>query len=182
MAPGRARPLGHPRPRAAHRHRHRPRAGRARHRRPHVGAPPRTWTRTVSSGRSRRRSWRTSPGRRSSTMRTPQSSRVMFEETDEGEARLVLTRRSSGLRTHRGEVSFPGGRLEKRRGASGCGAARGARRGGTGPGPGHHRGLDAPGHDHGVVLADPADPRDRLAAAPTGGEPRRGRARLRRHA
>ena len=36
---------------------------------------------------------------------------ALFEES--GEARLVLTRRSSGLRTHRGEVSFPGGRLEE---------------------------------------------------------------------
>jgi 8-oxo-dGTP pyrophosphatase MutT (NUDIX family) len=35
---------------------------------------------------------------------------VLFEE--EGEARLILTRRSSALRSHRGEVSFPGGRLE----------------------------------------------------------------------
>ncbi len=35
---------------------------------------------------------------------------VLFEE--HGEARVVLTRRSSGLRTHRGEVSFPGGRLD----------------------------------------------------------------------
>jgi 8-oxo-dGTP pyrophosphatase MutT (NUDIX family) len=35
---------------------------------------------------------------------------VMFEEL--GEARLIFTRRSSSLRTHRGEVSFPGGRLE----------------------------------------------------------------------
>ena len=33
-----------------------------------------------------------------------------FEE--EGEARLVLTRRASTLRRHRGEVSFPGGRLD----------------------------------------------------------------------
>ncbi len=38
---------------------------------------------------------------------------VMFEEQDEGEARLIFTRRSNGLRTHRGEVSFPGGRLEE---------------------------------------------------------------------
>jgi 8-oxo-dGTP pyrophosphatase MutT (NUDIX family) len=37
---------------------------------------------------------------------------VLFEEPDEGEARLILTRRSTGLRTHRGEVSFPGGRLD----------------------------------------------------------------------
>jgi 8-oxo-dGTP pyrophosphatase MutT (NUDIX family) len=36
---------------------------------------------------------------------------VLFEE--EGEARLILTRRSSGLRTHKGEVSFPGGRLNE---------------------------------------------------------------------
>ena len=35
---------------------------------------------------------------------------ALFEE--EGEARLILTRRAAGLRTHRGEVSFPGGRLD----------------------------------------------------------------------
>jgi 8-oxo-dGTP pyrophosphatase MutT (NUDIX family) len=35
---------------------------------------------------------------------------ALFEE--EGEARVVLTRRSPALRAHRGEVSFPGGRLE----------------------------------------------------------------------
>ncbi len=35
---------------------------------------------------------------------------VLFEEA--GEARLVLTRRSNKLRSHRGEVSFPGGRLD----------------------------------------------------------------------
>ncbi len=35
---------------------------------------------------------------------------VFFEEA--GEARLVFTRRSTSLRTHRGEVSFPGGRIE----------------------------------------------------------------------
>ena len=35
---------------------------------------------------------------------------VLFEEA--GEARLILTRRSSRLRSHRGEVSFPGGRLD----------------------------------------------------------------------
>jgi 8-oxo-dGTP pyrophosphatase MutT (NUDIX family) len=35
---------------------------------------------------------------------------VLFEEV--GEARLVFTRRSSSLRAHRGEVSFPGGRLD----------------------------------------------------------------------
>jgi 8-oxo-dGTP pyrophosphatase MutT (NUDIX family) len=36
---------------------------------------------------------------------------VLFEE--EGEARLILTRRSSSLRTHRGQVSLPGGRLHE---------------------------------------------------------------------
>ena len=35
---------------------------------------------------------------------------ALFEE--DGEARLILTRRSSDLRTHQGQVSFPGGRLE----------------------------------------------------------------------
>jgi len=35
---------------------------------------------------------------------------LLFEE--EREARVVLTRRSTYLRTHRGEVSFPGGRLD----------------------------------------------------------------------
>lgn len=35
---------------------------------------------------------------------------AMFEE--DGEARVVLTRRASHLRSHTGEVSFPGGRIE----------------------------------------------------------------------
>jgi 8-oxo-dGTP pyrophosphatase MutT (NUDIX family) len=35
---------------------------------------------------------------------------AFFEE--EGEARVVLTRRASHLRSHTGEVSFPGGRIE----------------------------------------------------------------------
>jgi 8-oxo-dGTP pyrophosphatase MutT (NUDIX family) len=35
---------------------------------------------------------------------------ALFEEL--GEARVILTRRSSGLRTHKGEISFPGGRLD----------------------------------------------------------------------
>jgi 8-oxo-dGTP pyrophosphatase MutT (NUDIX family) len=36
---------------------------------------------------------------------------ALFEEG--GEARVILTRRSSRLRTHKGEVSFPGGRLDE---------------------------------------------------------------------
>jgi len=35
---------------------------------------------------------------------------AVFEEA--GEARLIFTRRSTALRSHRGEVSFPGGRLD----------------------------------------------------------------------
>jgi 8-oxo-dGTP pyrophosphatase MutT (NUDIX family) len=35
---------------------------------------------------------------------------VLFEEA--GEARLILTRRASSLRSHAGQVSFPGGRLD----------------------------------------------------------------------
>lgn len=35
---------------------------------------------------------------------------ALFEE--EGEARVLLTRRSAALRTHTGEVAFPGGRME----------------------------------------------------------------------
>ncbi len=34
------------------------------------------------------------------------------EDEDEGEARVVLTVRSDRLRSHRGEVAFPGGRLD----------------------------------------------------------------------
>ncbi|MEI6700565.1 MAG: CoA pyrophosphatase [Actinomycetota bacterium] len=36
---------------------------------------------------------------------------VLFEE--HGHARVLLTRRASHLRTHRGEVAFPGGRLDE---------------------------------------------------------------------
>jgi 8-oxo-dGTP pyrophosphatase MutT (NUDIX family) len=35
---------------------------------------------------------------------------ALFEE--DGEARVLLTRRSTSLRTHRGQVSFPGGRID----------------------------------------------------------------------
>jgi len=43
---------------------------------------------------------------------------ALFEE--DGEARVVLTRRSAELRTHRGQVSFPGGRMDKGEDASGA--------------------------------------------------------------
>ncbi len=36
---------------------------------------------------------------------------VLYEH--EGDTRIVFTRRSTALRTHRGEVSFPGGRLDQ---------------------------------------------------------------------
>ncbi|MGH9017727.1 MAG: NUDIX hydrolase, partial [Acidimicrobiales bacterium] len=36
---------------------------------------------------------------------------ALFEER--GEARVILTRRAAHLRAHRGEVSFPGGRLDR---------------------------------------------------------------------
>lgn len=36
---------------------------------------------------------------------------ALFEE--EGAARVILTRRSTALRTHTGQVSFPGGRLDE---------------------------------------------------------------------
>lgn len=45
---------------------------------------------------------------------TPREAAVLaalFEE--DGEARVVLTRRSSRLRSHRGEVAFPGGRADE---------------------------------------------------------------------
>jgi len=48
---------------------------------------------------------------------------ALFEES--GESRLILTRRASGLRTHKGEVSFPGGRLDAGEGPA---EARSARR------------------------------------------------------
>lgn len=43
--------------------------------------------------------------------RTPAAVLVPIFEED-GEARMVLTRRAAHLRTHTGEVSFPGGRLD----------------------------------------------------------------------
>jgi 8-oxo-dGTP pyrophosphatase MutT (NUDIX family) len=43
---------------------------------------------------------------------------LLFDE--DGEARLLLTKRASTLRSHKGEVSFPGGRLEVGEDASGA--------------------------------------------------------------
>jgi len=43
---------------------------------------------------------------------------ALFE--DGGEARVILTRRSAELRTHRGQVSFPGGRLDEGEDAAGA--------------------------------------------------------------
>ena len=43
---------------------------------------------------------------------------ALFEEG--GEARVVLTRRSVELRTHRGQVSFPGGRIDEGEDAAGA--------------------------------------------------------------
>ncbi len=49
---------------------------------------------------------------------------VLVALFDEGrEARVILTRRSSGLRTHKGEVSFPGGRVNEGEERRGGGAA-----------------------------------------------------------
>jgi 8-oxo-dGTP pyrophosphatase MutT (NUDIX family) len=54
--------------------------------------------------------------RRSRSARSAHGARVsavlvaLFEEA--GQARVILTRRSTALRAHRGEVSFPGGRIE----------------------------------------------------------------------
>ena len=50
---------------------------------------------------------------------------VLFEEA--GEARVILTRRASSLRSHRGEVSFPGGRIDPGEDAPTGGAAGGLR-------------------------------------------------------
>lgn len=53
-------------------------------------------------------------GLHGATLQTPRPSAVLctlFEE--EGAARVVLTRRSSSLRSHTGQVSFPGGRLDE---------------------------------------------------------------------
>jgi 8-oxo-dGTP pyrophosphatase MutT (NUDIX family) len=46
-----------------------------------------------------------------SVVATPSAVLVALFEED-GEARVVLTRRSTSLRTHRGQVSFPGGRID----------------------------------------------------------------------
>jgi 8-oxo-dGTP pyrophosphatase MutT (NUDIX family) len=43
---------------------------------------------------------------------------ALFEE--DGEARVLLTRRSTRLRAHKGEVSFPGGRIDREEDAPGA--------------------------------------------------------------
>jgi len=53
-------------------------------------------------------------GLHGATLQTPRPSAVLcplFEE--DGAARVILTRRSSALRSHTGQVSFPGGRLDE---------------------------------------------------------------------
>ena len=52
---------------------------------------------------------------------------VLFEE--DGETRVVLTRRSAELRTHQGQVSFPGGRLDEGEDASSAALREACRRG-----------------------------------------------------
>ena len=79
---------------------------------------------------------------------------VLFEE--DGEARLILTRRSSALRTHKGEVSFPGGRLDEGEDAGGRRVPRGLRGGRPRSLAGHVVGLDPSGDDDGLRFADHA--------------------------
>ena len=56
-----------------------------------------------------------------------------------GEARLILTRRSAALRSHRGEVSFPGGPHRPGGGRPDGGPAGGLRGDRPRPGPGRRR-------------------------------------------
>lgn len=50
--------------------------------------------------------------RRSSTVATGASAVLVLLFEEDGECRVVLTRRSTTLRTHTGQVSFPGGRID----------------------------------------------------------------------
>src|SRR5664280_1305451 len=54
---------------------------------------------------------------------------ALFEEA--GQARVVLTVRSSRLRSHQGEVAFPGGKLDPTRGSTTEHGARRSRRSGS---------------------------------------------------
>ena len=66
---------------------------------------PSTGCATASPTTSRRRSRRSSPAGA-----PPRCSLPLFEE--DGEARLVLTRRPETMPSHRGEIAFPGGKVE----------------------------------------------------------------------
>ena len=68
---------------------------------------------------------------------------ALFEE--DGETRVVLTRRSVALRAHRGEVSFPGGRIEPGEEVGRRRPARGGRGGGARPGVGPAGRVAPPG-------------------------------------
>ena len=174
--PGRARARGRTSPCRADRHGHGPGAGRARGARPARTGAPRTSAPTAWSGPA----VVVNESRRAGLCGSVNAAvlAVLFEEA--GEARVILTRRSSRLRTHSGEVSFPGGRMNEGEGPGPAAVARGVRGDRTRPCLGHDGRLDQPGHDTGLrslimpVLA--TVPR----AADAGGQPARGRARLRR--
>ena len=86
---------------------------------------------------------------------------ALFEEG--GEARVVLTVRSDRLRSHQGEVAFPGGRLDPGEGMVDAALREAHEEVGLDPATGH-RGRRADGHAHGL-LQYPDDP--------GGGHPRR---------
>ena len=103
---------------------------------------------------------------------------ALFEE--DGEARVVLTRRSSSMRSHRGEVSFPGGRIEVDE--TPVQAALREADEEVGIDPAHRRGAGrahAAG-DHVEQLEHHAVRRRAARPAGAAAQPRRGRARLRR--
>ena len=79
-------------------------------RRNNASSPPTVCARSSPDGSARRRSSRPTGTVRPSAVLAP------FYELD-GELRVVLTRRSWGLRSHTGEVSFPGGRVRRGRDA-----------------------------------------------------------------
>jgi 8-oxo-dGTP pyrophosphatase MutT (NUDIX family) len=67
--------------------------------------PPRPSQRVLMDGPAR-------PGRPSAVLAPIYDAAVHLDGVDTVGAHVVLTRRTWGLRTHRGEVSFPGGRVE----------------------------------------------------------------------